>query len=66
MDRSCSSLRKFRAVLAQAKQIHGRAHLPRPGMRIVVFAVAGMTATKPRRDQVFDGLPEEFRLGVTE
>ncbi len=58
--------RKFGAILAQAKQIHGSAHLARPGMRIVVFPVARMMAAKTRRDKIFDGLPEEFRLGVTE
>ena len=42
-----------------------RAHLPRPGVRVVVFAMAGMAPAKALRHQVFDGLPEQLRLRVT-
>ena len=57
--------RKLRAILAQAIQVHGRAHLARPGMGIVVFAMAGMAAAEARRNQVLNGLPEQLALGVT-
>ena len=56
----------FRAVFAQAEEIHGRAHLPRAGMRAVIFAMAGMDAAEARRYQHFYRLADQLLARVTE
>ena len=58
--------RKLGAILAQAEQIHGRAHLPRARVGVVVFAVTGVVAPEALRDQGLDAHPDQFGLGITE
>ena len=51
---------EFGAVLAQAEEIEGRAHLAGAGMRAVVLAMARMAAAKTRRHQHLDRLPDQL------
>ncbi len=56
----------FRAIFAQAEQIHGRAHLPGAGMGAVIFAMTGMAAAEARRHQHFYRLADQLFARVTE
>ncbi len=57
---------KLGSILAQAKQVHGRAHLAGPWVGVVIFAMAGMAAAEAGWNQILDGLAKEFGLRVTE
>ncbi len=58
--------RELRAILAQAEEIHRRAHLPGAGVSAVVFAMAGMAAAEARGNEHLDVLTEKLLGGVAE
>ena len=57
---------EFRAVIAQAKEIERRTHLPRAWMRVVVLAVARMHAAEASRHQHLHGLADQLFARVAE
>ena len=57
---------KLGAVFAETVEIQRRPHLPRPRVRIVVFAMAGMAAPEPIRNQLLHMHSGEFYARVPE
>ena len=57
--------RELASILAQPKKIHGRTHLPRPRMGVVILSVTGVLASESLRNQALNRQPQQFRLCVT-